>query len=151
MEKLKQSGTTTELRDLCNEAEYYSLSSLHKHLSTLISESKAPAPAKSYPRCVVVTTQSGGFVSAEALRLLKDAGFEFKSSVQPDGSVHGIETLYFTTSKTLSAPTLSRLREQLDTNSRRFVRTTPAPVGTRVCASCSVFADACDGCRFSFI
>ncbi len=107
MEKLN--SNPAETRELCEEAEYYSLSSLQKHLSTLIS---GPADATSYPRYAMATIQSPGVIDIEVLRLLKDAGFELKSVVIR-APPNGTETLHFSSSKSLSDSTVSELADEI--------------------------------------
>ena len=147
VEKLK--SNTAELREMCEEAQYFSLSSLQKHLSALmiIHIAKAQAASRSYPRLamVVVTTGKRGCVPVEALRLLKDAGFELESpSIQQNQNVitGGIETLCFASSKpALSESAANRLRDELLKIER---------AGTGTSSSCTPCHGGTD-CRFSFI
>ena len=102
----KLNSNPAELQDLCEEAEYYSLSSLHKHL---ISGSKRNDhdTTTSYPRFVKLSYPAS--VDVESVRLLMDAGFELKSG-QHEG---GQETLYFTSSKSLNQSTVNWLAREV--------------------------------------
>ncbi len=151
MEKLK--SNPAELQELCEVTEYFSLSSLQKHLSTLMipSVSETPVTDTSYPRWAMVTTPMHGFVAVEALRLLKNAGFEL-NRVLPDLSpplseVNGTETLYFKSSKPLSDSTVSRLRGELGS-----IPHTGLPNASSSCArsnNCIFWYTGCT-CRVSF-
>ncbi len=127
----KPRSNTAELQDLREEAEYYSLSSLHEHLSTLISGPKATRTHTSYPRSALLTVQSPGLLGLDELRPLLEAGFELKG-IRP--SVNGFATLQFTSSKSLRDSTVSRLEE------------TMRDIGDSTCGDSNY-----RGCRFSLI